>query len=174
MERRRRFFTKSRDESGIVGFSMLGTGGTHVTNRPTTKTKTILEALAASLALRSTLQFDRTRKSSKISHFLTQSQMLTSPTHSPFFSYQLDLSSLPPEALQKYKRAFKLKIKPSTPQEQVAEFCQKHYENLEVSEKDAIVYFIYSVRNQGNILKLPPADIAERTTTTRKEGSSYY
>lgn len=80
--------------------------------------------------------------------------------------------------LAKYKRAFNLHGKTSS-QEELADLVQRHYDSLEVNEKDAIVYFVYAVRNQGtlvemefsvlnltvygfqgNILKLPPQDIA--------------
>jgi hypothetical protein len=53
--------------------------------------------------------------------------------------------------LQKYKRAFKLRTKPQATHEQLVEAVQRHYDQMEVGEKDAIVFFVYSVRNQGEL-----------------------
>lgn len=53
------------------------------------------------------------------------------------------------QTLWKYKRAFKLRVKPNSTHEQLVEAVQKHYDQMEVNEKDAIVFFVYSVRNQG-------------------------
>ncbi|KAI9020490.1 Sin3 binding region of histone deacetylase complex subunit SAP30-domain-containing protein [Hyaloraphidium curvatum] len=75
---------------------------------------------------------------------------------------KVDFVSMDLQTLWRYKRAFKLKVKPNTPQEELADIVQKHYESLEINEKDAIVFFVYSVRNQGNVLKLPPGDILNR------------
>ncbi|KAJ3115507.1 hypothetical protein HDU96_000541 [Phlyctochytrium bullatum] len=71
----------------------------------------------------------------------------------------MDFSAVDEKFLRKYRRVLKLptpagKAPPS--KDDLVQQVTKHFNAQEINEKEVITYFIYAVKNQGSILKLPP------------------
>ncbi|KXS19420.1 hypothetical protein M427DRAFT_52859 [Gonapodya prolifera JEL478] len=69
---------------------------------------------------------------------------------------KVDFTLLPDSSLRRYRRAHALTVPPDAPREDLAREAARHFANQTVDEKDAIVHFVYSVRNKDRVLKLPP------------------
>ncbi|ORX82417.1 hypothetical protein BCR32DRAFT_244159 [Anaeromyces robustus] len=68
---------------------------------------------------------------------------------------KLNLSTLNTAVLRKYKDTYKIKTKMNSTREDLLNAITKHWNSQDLSEKDIITHFIYTVRNHGNLLKLP-------------------
>ncbi|KAI8916668.1 hypothetical protein PhCBS80983_g04277 [Powellomyces hirtus] len=74
---------------------------------------------------------------------------------------QIDFSTMEDKILKRYKRTFKLRAKSSRERDRetrddLVSSVTKHFNSYEVNEKDMVTSFIYALRNQDNIYKLPP------------------
>ncbi|KAI8816822.1 uncharacterized protein EV422DRAFT_571347 [Fimicolochytrium jonesii] len=72
----------------------------------------------------------------------------------------VDFSTFDDKILKRYKRTFKLRTKSSRDRdrethEELVKTVSKHFHTQEVNENESIAFFIYSLRNQGNVFKLP-------------------
>jgi hypothetical protein len=66
--------------------------------------------------------------------------------------YQMDM-----DALLRYKKRFQLTIPATATRSELATACARHFSTIgDLDEFETITYFAYSLRNQGNLLKLPP------------------
>ncbi|KAJ3103912.1 hypothetical protein HDU97_009724 [Phlyctochytrium planicorne] len=65
----------------------------------------------------------------------------------------MDFRAVDEKYLRRYKRVLKLRSpKPVLSKEDLVQVVTKHFNSQEINEKEVITYFIYSVRNQGNLL----------------------
>ncbi|KNC95922.1 uncharacterized protein SPPG_08678 [Spizellomyces punctatus DAOM BR117] len=70
---------------------------------------------------------------------------------------QVDFSTMDDRVLRRYKRTFKLRAKSSKEsRDELVSSVTKHFLQQEINEKDTITFFIYTLRNQENVYKLPP------------------
>lgn len=75
---------------------------------------------------------------------------------------QIDLLSLPVNALRRYKKHFHIQARPGVNKPQLAEQLSRHLRSIPIIEKEAITYFIYMVRMNRN--KLDKMDPKQATT----------
>ncbi|TPX59477.1 hypothetical protein SpCBS45565_g07730 [Spizellomyces sp. 'palustris'] len=70
---------------------------------------------------------------------------------------QVDFSTMDDRVLRRYKRTFKLRAKSTKEsRDELVSSVTKHFLQQEINEKDTITFFIYTLRNQENVYKLPP------------------
>ncbi|KAJ3220292.1 hypothetical protein HDU67_003307 [Dinochytrium kinnereticum] len=70
---------------------------------------------------------------------------------------KMDFKAVDDKFLRRYRRVVKLRgTKNVTNRDELLQAVTKHFNAQEINEKEVITYFIYSVRNQGSILKFPP------------------
>lgn len=70
---------------------------------------------------------------------------------------QVDLLSLPVNALRRYKKHFHIQARPGINKPQLAEQLSRHLRTIPIIEKEAITYFIYMVKmNRNKLDKMDP------------------
>ncbi|ORX49684.1 hypothetical protein BCR36DRAFT_370698 [Piromyces finnis] len=79
---------------------------------------------------------------------------------------RINLSSFDNSILRKYKDTYKIKTKTNYTRDDLLSAVTKHWNSQDISEKDIITQFIYTVRNHGNLLRLPL-----NLTTTKNQSS---
>ena len=78
---------------------------------------------------------------------------------------QIDLLSLPVNALRRYKKHFHIQARPGVNKSQLADQLSRHLRSIPIIEKEAITYFIYMVRmNRNKLDKMDPK--SQATTAT--------
>lgn len=78
---------------------------------------------------------------------------------------QIDLLSLPVNALRRYKKHFHIQARPGVNKPQLAEQLGRHLRSIPIIEKEAITYFIYMVKmNRNKLDKMDPK--SQATTAT--------
>lgn len=80
---------------------------------------------------------------------------------------KINFSSFNNSVLRKYRDTYKIKTKTNYTRDELLNAVTKHWNSQELSEKDIITHFIYTVRNHGNILKLPLNAITKAQTKTK-------
>jgi len=61
----------------------------------------------------------------------------------------MEFSLLDDELLVRYKRTYKLRTRTNSSRDELLNVVMKHYNSIEVPEKEVITQFIYATRNQG-------------------------
>ena len=61
----------------------------------------------------------------------------------------MDISQWDNATLLKYRRAYKLKPNANLTRDDLIEAVSKHFSGVDVDESDAIVHFLYTLRNKG-------------------------
>ncbi|KAL5240411.1 hypothetical protein ACI65C_007821 [Semiaphis heraclei] len=65
---------------------------------------------------------------------------------------EVDFSQLQMNTLRRYKKHFKVVTKPSLNKAQMAEALLNHFKTISVNEKEALTFFIYTIKTNGNKL----------------------
>ncbi|XP_060532357.1 histone deacetylase complex subunit SAP30 homolog [Cylas formicarius] len=65
---------------------------------------------------------------------------------------EVDLYQLQVNTLRRYKRHFKVPMRPNLNKAQLADTLMKHFKTIPVKEKDVVTFFIYTVKTNGNKL----------------------
>ncbi|XP_066998834.1 histone deacetylase complex subunit SAP30 homolog [Anabrus simplex] len=65
---------------------------------------------------------------------------------------EVDLFQLQVNTLRRYKRHYKVPVRPGTNKAQLADALMKHFKTIPVKEKEALTFFIYMVKSNGNKL----------------------
>ncbi|XP_015376070.1 PREDICTED: histone deacetylase complex subunit SAP30 homolog [Diuraphis noxia] len=65
---------------------------------------------------------------------------------------EVDFSQLQMNTLRRYKKHFKVVTKPSLNKAQMAETLLNHFKTISVNEKEALTFFIYTIKTNGNKL----------------------
>ncbi|KAJ3172964.1 hypothetical protein HDU88_004423 [Geranomyces variabilis] len=74
---------------------------------------------------------------------------------------QVDFSTMEDRVLKRYSRTFKLRRNKSSREREretrddLVGAVTRHFNSHEVNEKDTITFFIYTLKNQENVFKLP-------------------
>ncbi|XP_022910321.1 histone deacetylase complex subunit SAP30 homolog [Onthophagus taurus] len=65
---------------------------------------------------------------------------------------EVDLYQLQVNTLRRYKKHYKVSMRPGLNKLQLADQLMKHFKQIPVKEKDVLTFFIYTVKTQGNKL----------------------
>ncbi|VVC40293.1 Hypothetical protein CINCED_3A009038 [Cinara cedri] len=74
---------------------------------------------------------------------------------------EIDFAQLQMNTLRRYKKHYKVVTKPSLNKAQMAETLFSHFKTIPVNEKEALTFFIYTIKTNGNKL-----DQKSASTTT--------
>ena len=65
-------------------------------------------------------------------------------------SPEVDFYSLQVQTLRKYKKFYKVSVRPGMNKAQLADLISKHFRTIPVKEKEVITFFLYNVKNSKN------------------------
>ncbi|KAG4108754.1 hypothetical protein H8356DRAFT_1285487 [Neocallimastix lanati (nom. inval.)] len=85
---------------------------------------------------------------------------------------KINLSTFNTSILRKYKDTYKIKTKLNSSREDLLNAVTKHWNSQDLSEKDIITQFIYTVKNHGNLLKLPLNAVIKASLSKSKDLNS--
>ncbi|XP_030766559.1 histone deacetylase complex subunit SAP30 homolog [Sitophilus oryzae] len=77
---------------------------------------------------------------------------------------EVDLFNLQVNTLRRYKRHYKVPMRPGLNKAQLSDNLMKHFKTIPVKEKDVVTFFIYTVKTNGN--KLDQKNGINSTDTT--------
>jgi len=80
------------------------------------------------------------------------------PTETTEDSPEVDLYQLQVNTLRRYKKHFKIPTRPGLNKAQLADTLTKHFKTIPINEKEAVTYFIYSIKSGRNKLDNRQAD----------------
>lgn len=91
--------------------------------------------------------------------------------------HAVDLASLQVNTLRRYKKHFHVPAKPGLNKQQLAETLHRHFRSIPVNEKEAITYFIFSIKlnknklDRGNEGNVSVGDRQEASSSSKSSGN---